>query len=75
MRKNVRTLDAPSVDEARGQLQSQGYTVLASHLGAGEHRVQWDRLDAVGRPCPSGLYFLHLRAGGEVQSAKILVTR
>jgi hypothetical protein len=49
--------------------------LVAGRLGAGEHGVAWDRADDAGRPCPSGLYFVRLRAGDEMRTARVLVTR
>jgi hypothetical protein len=49
--------------------------LVSGRLGPGEHAVVWDRVDGAGRLCPSGLYFVQLRAGDEMHSARILLTR
>ncbi len=49
--------------------------LLSGHLGAGEYRAAWDRQDSAGRACPSGIYFVRLRAGDEAHSGKILIMR
>ena len=42
---------------------------------AGTHRVLWDGLDTRGRAVASGLYLARLRAGGGVDSEKLLLVR
>jgi hypothetical protein len=44
-------------------------------LEPGEHVASWDRRDAAGRPCASGLYFLVLRGAGQTATARVAVTR
>lgn len=47
--------------------------LVAGPRAAGEQQARWDRRDAAGGACPSGLYFLRLRAGAEIRSARILL--
>jgi flagellar hook assembly protein FlgD len=42
---------------------------------AGRHHWTWDANDAEGRPLPSGLYALRLRAGQRVATVKTLLVR
>lgn len=49
--------------------------LVSGALGTGEHEAWWDRRDAAGNDSPSGLYFVCLRAGGEVRSARVAVIR
>ncbi len=46
-------------------------SLLSEPLSAGTHRAQWDGRDAAGRDCPSGLYFLALRQGGQSRVARV----
>lgn len=41
---------------------------------AGIHSVNWDLSDGMNRPVPSGVYFYVLKAFGETQSGKLVVT-
>ena len=71
------TLPAPaevslSIYDAGGRRVRE---LLAARLEAGESTVRWDRHDAAGGVCPSGLYFARLRAGAEVRTARVLVLR
>jgi hypothetical protein len=49
--------------------------LVSGPRAAGEGLARWDRRDAGGVACPSGVYFLRLRAGGETRSARLLVLR
>jgi hypothetical protein len=42
---------------------------------AGDHTVSWDGLDERGTRPATGVYFLQLEAGGQVQTRKIVLTR
>ncbi|NNF06522.1 MAG: T9SS type A sorting domain-containing protein, partial [Candidatus Eisenbacteria bacterium] len=42
---------------------------------AGSYTVNWDASDAAGRPVSSGIYFLHLKAGSNQITSKVLITR
>jgi len=44
-------------------------------LPAGEHAVRWDGRDTDGAHAAAGLYVVQVRAGGEVQVAKLLLVR
>jgi len=67
----------PSAGETRLEvLDVLGRTVRVLHEGpqdAGAHALQWDGLDATGRPVAAGTYLLRLEASG--QSATARVTR
>jgi len=42
---------------------------------AGAHVAHWDGLDAAGRSVPPGIYLYRLRAGSEVRTRSMVVTR
>ncbi len=42
---------------------------------AGAHTLTWDGRDASGRPLPSGVYLLKLKAGSEQRTQKIVLVR
>lgn len=42
---------------------------------AGRHRIQWDGRNAAGQPVASGLYLIHLEAGGQRQVQKMTLVR
>jgi len=48
-------------------------TLAAGSFGAGTHALAWDGRDAAGRPLPSGVYLLRLRAGAELVTSKLLL--
>jgi hypothetical protein len=61
------------VIDVRGRLVAR---VLAGDLrAAGSHAVSWRGRDAAGRAVASGVYFLRLRAAGEVRTRKVLRLR
>jgi hypothetical protein len=41
----------------------------------GRYEVGWELLDSAGRRVSTGVYFLHLRAGGDERTRKIVVLR
>ena len=42
---------------------------------AGEHVVRWRGVDTAGRALASGVYFVRLRSGEELESRRIVVAR
>ncbi|HXV12786.1 MAG TPA: HYR domain-containing protein [Candidatus Krumholzibacteria bacterium] len=44
-------------------------------MPAGEHRVTWNGLDQAGRPAGSGIYFVKLSAGSDVDTRKIVLLK
>ena len=44
--------------------------LLQSNLSAGNHRVSWNGMSSQGRPVPSGVYLMTLKAGRQSQSIK-----
>jgi Animal haem peroxidase len=50
-------------------------TVLQGVLPGGAHRIVWDRLDGDGRAVPGGIYFLRVRSGEAVATARVLVLK
>lgn len=60
------------------------YNILGQHistivdgqvLSAGYHQFAWDGTDSFGRELPSGVYLYHLRAGGHVETKRMLLLR
>ena len=49
------------------------FTLKNQHQQAGQHRVRWDGRDEKGLPVPSGVYVYRLRAGGQVQTRKMIL--
>jgi hypothetical protein len=47
-------------------------TIEDGALGAGPHVRSWDGADMVGRRCASGVFFVRLRAGTDVRTARLL---
>ncbi len=52
---------------------------LASHpardLPAGEQRLDWEAVDAAGRPLPAGLYLLELKAGAQSRRLRAILLK
>ena len=49
--------------------------LVDGEMTAGLHSVIWDGRDATGREAASGVYFIHLEAGGKVEAKKMLLLR
>jgi len=43
--------------------------------GVGEHHVDWDGSDQLGRPMPSGIYFYRLTWNGQSQTSSVVLLR
>lgn len=50
-------------------------TLLTGPLAAGAQAVAWDGADDAGEPLPSGVYFIHVRAGAETMLHKVVLFR
>jgi len=50
-------------------------TLLDAELPAGRRTVWWDGEDASGSPCPSGIYFIRLRAADRQVTGRIALIR
>jgi hypothetical protein len=50
-------------------------TLLEGPLAAGPRTVAWDGADDAGEPLPSGVYFVHVRAGTETLLRKLVLRR
>ena len=50
-------------------------TVFHNNLSAGRHSFRWDGRDNSGQEVPSGVYLYHLKAGGHVQTKKMMIFR
>ncbi len=50
-------------------------TIVNGAQMAGEYRVQWNGRNAAGIAVPSGVYFYRLRAGGFIETKKMLLLR
>jgi gingipain R len=61
-----------TVHDVRGRLVR---VLVDGHLPAGNHHLDWDGLDASGRPAPSGTYLARLVAGGGEQTHKLMLAR
>ena len=48
--------------------------LFSGTVAAGAHETSWDRRDSAGRACRAGLYFVLLRAGADVRSARLLLS-
>jgi hypothetical protein len=46
-----------------------------AYQGAGRHSVQWEGIDQTGRSVSSGVYFVHLAAGGFRQTGKVALLK
>ena len=47
--------------------------LCANPLPAGEHQMEWDGRDTLGRSLPSGLYILRLETAGQIQTRKLML--
>ncbi|MBI4232913.1 MAG: T9SS type A sorting domain-containing protein [Chloroflexi bacterium] len=50
-------------------------TLVKGRRGAGEHAVRWDGRDGSGHELTSGTYLYRLRAGGQVETRKLVLVR
>ncbi|NKB70616.1 MAG: T9SS type A sorting domain-containing protein [Candidatus Latescibacteria bacterium] len=50
-------------------------TLMQGERAAGAYTLQWDGRDDGGRGLASGVYLYHLRAGGQMQTRKLLLLR
>ena len=50
-------------------------TIDLGHLGTGPAQLQFDGLADGNRALPSGVYFLRVRAGGEIATRKMVIAR
>jgi hypothetical protein len=49
--------------------------IIHARQKAGWHKVDWDGRNEIGQPVTSGVYFVVLNAGEQVQTRKLVVTR
>lgn len=49
--------------------------LASGRFPAGEHELQWSLRDDRGRPLTTGVYFVRLRAGGEVRLSRAVIVR
>jgi subtilisin family serine protease len=61
---SLRVLDVQGREQA---------TLASGRMLAGRHAVTWSG-EGAGRPAPAGLYFIQLRSGTEVRSARFVIT-
>ncbi len=67
---------ASDVTLAIYDLQGRCITTIASgETAAGSHSVRWNGLDSMGRTVSSGIYFIHMESGREIQTRKIVSMR
>jgi hypothetical protein len=50
-------------------------TLASGTQAAGSYQLEWDGLDDSARPMPAGVYLTRLRAGTQVASGKVILTR
>ena len=50
-------------------------SLVDRNFGAGDHSVIWEGKDSTGRPVSSGVYFVIVDVGGEVQRHKVALVR
>lgn len=50
-------------------------TLVDDSLEPGLHSVRWDGCDSTGRGVASGVYFVHMAAGGRVFSRRVLLVK
>jgi flagellar hook assembly protein FlgD len=48
-------------------------TLVGNEMGAGTHRVFWNRMDDSGSLVPSGIYFARLALGNASQTRKLIL--
>jgi len=60
------------VFNARGQVVR---TLAAGHHDSGLHRLTWDGRDTQGRHSASGVYFVRVRAGQDIVTARVTMIR
>ncbi len=58
--------------DAAGRLSR---TLLDQRLPGGRHAAVWDGRDDAGRPAPSGIYFVRLKAPGFLRTTKIALVK
>ena len=56
-------------------LGRQVRTLVNQDLTAGYHRAVWDATDDLGRPLSGGLYIYRIKAGGFVQTKKMVLLK
>lgn len=49
--------------------------IWANPLPSGEHQMEWDGRDNLGRSLSTGLYILRLEAGGSIHSQKLMLLK
>ena len=49
--------------------------LIDTEQGQGSHEVKWYGSDRNGRDLVAGIYFLHLDAGGETRTSKMMLMR
>ncbi len=65
-----------NVDISVVDIQGRAVTILQSgYLQAGEHSVQWNGNDRLGRPVGSGMYFVTVDVGGTITSRRVAVVK
>jgi flagellar hook assembly protein FlgD len=58
--------------DVRGSLVRR---LVDQDMPAGEHRVVWNGADQTGLPVASGIYFVRLSAGSQVDTRKIVLLK
>lgn len=61
-----------AIYDARGSLVRR---LVDQVMPAGEHRVTWNGLDGAGQPVGSGVYFVKLAAGSDVDTRKMVMLK
>ena len=47
-------------------------TLVNKKQSAGNYKVNWDATDKIGKPLPSGIYFIKIKNGAERKVAKVI---